>query len=66
MRLLLISALLTLMSALLMAAQAKVETPCSAFGRICECEWYVRDCLPTCHLQPQIECKPNHWAAVRP
>lgn len=66
MRLLLLSALLTLTPALLMEAQARVETPCAAFGRICDCQWYVRECLPTCHLQPQIECTPTHWAAERP
>ena len=41
MRLLLLSALLTLTPALLMEAQARVETPCAAFGRICHCQWYV-------------------------
>jgi hypothetical protein len=66
MRLLLLSVLLTLTSAVSIEAHAGVETPCAALGRICDCQWYVRECLPTCHLQPQIECTPTHWAAGRP
>jgi hypothetical protein len=38
----------------------------AAFGRICDCEWQVRDCLPVCHLEPQIECTPTHWTAKQP
>ncbi len=66
MRSLLLSAILILTSPLLIEVQARVETPCTAIGRICDCQWQVRDCLPVCHLQPQIECTPTHWAAERP
>lgn len=66
MRALLLSALLTLTSPLLMEVHAKVETPCAALGRICDCQWRVRDCLPVCHLEPQIECSPTHFAAGHP
>jgi hypothetical protein len=41
------------------AGQARVSTPCPAFGYPCECSWHERDCLPTCHIQPQIECGPT-------
>jgi hypothetical protein len=36
--------------------EGKVATPCPVFGSPCECQWHVRDCLPTCHIQPRIEC----------
>jgi hypothetical protein len=65
MRALLLSALLTLASPLLMEVHARVETPCTPLGSICDCQWQVRDCLPVCHLQPQIECSPTHWTAER-
>jgi hypothetical protein len=66
MRSLLLSVLFTLTSGLLMDAQARMDTPCTAFGRTCGCASNVRDCVPTCHLKPQIECTPTHWAAKRP
>jgi hypothetical protein len=66
MRVLLTSSLLILTSALSIEAHAAMKTPCAAFGRICDCEWQVRDCLPVCHLEPQIECTPTHWTAKQP
>jgi hypothetical protein len=39
-------------------AQSSVETLCTAFGRTCDCPWYVRDCIPACHVQPRIKCAP--------
>ena len=52
------SALLILALSLSAEAQAKAETPCAAFGRICDCPSFVRACLPTCHLKPQLQCVP--------
>ena len=40
MRSLILSALLILTLSLSVAAQARVETPCVAFGRICGCPSY--------------------------
>ena len=36
--------------------QASVKTFCPQFGRPCECSWHMRDCLPTCHARPRLEC----------
>jgi hypothetical protein len=53
-------ALLTLMAmpAVSATGQARVETLCPAFARPCDCVWHARDCLPTCRIQPRIECAP--------
>ena len=59
MRSLIISALFAVTLAFSMEAEARVETPCTAFGRPCDCPWYMRDCLPTCHIAPQIKCEPT-------
>jgi hypothetical protein len=40
-------------------SQARVERPCPAFGRPCECARNVRHCLPTCQIQLQLECVPT-------
>jgi hypothetical protein len=40
-------------------AQARVKSACPAIGRPCECAWHVRDCLPACHIQLRIECRPT-------
>jgi hypothetical protein len=40
-------------------AEARVKAACPAFGRPCDCVWHVRDCLPTCHIEPRIECSPT-------
>jgi hypothetical protein len=40
-------------------SQTRVDRPCPVFGRPCECAWHVRDCLPTCQIQLQIECVPT-------
>ena len=61
MRPLITSALLVVTTttlALSLEAQARVDTLCTAFGRTCDCPGYVRDCLPTCHIQPRIKCDP--------
>ena len=65
MRSVMMSAFLVLALSLSVEAQAGVQMPCAAFGRICGCPSFVRDCLPTCHLQPQIECTPTHWTVER-
>jgi hypothetical protein len=36
--------------------RAKVNKPCLEVGRPCECLSPVRNCLPTCHIQPRLEC----------
>ena len=41
------------------AVQASEKRSCPEFGWPCDCQWYVRDCLPTCHIQPRIECTPS-------
>jgi hypothetical protein len=51
-------AMTTAMLTVSIEARARVDTRCTAFGRTCGCPLYVRDCLPTCHLQPRIKCDP--------
>ena len=36
--------------------QADVKRTCPEFGRPCDCAWHVRDCLPSCHIRPRLEC----------
>lgn len=40
-------------------AEARVKSVCPEFGRLCECMWYVGDCLPTCHIRPRAEWSPT-------
>ena len=39
--------------------EGKVETPCPTLGNPCGCAWQVRNCVPTCHIQPRLECAPT-------
>ena len=39
--------------------QADVKRTCPEFGRPCDCPWHVRDCLPSCHIRPRLECAPT-------
>jgi hypothetical protein len=39
--------------------KGQVETPCPMFGSPCASAWHVRNCLPTCHLQPRLEYAPT-------
>jgi hypothetical protein len=42
--------------------QATVRSFCLGFGLPCECPWHVRDCIPTCRIQPYLECAPTQSA----
>ena len=39
--------------------KGQVETPCPMLGSPCASAWHVRNCLPTCHLQPRLEYAPT-------
>jgi hypothetical protein len=39
--------------------QGKLETPCAMLGSPCGCVWRITSCLPTCHIQPRLECVPT-------
>jgi hypothetical protein len=39
--------------------QASMKGFCPVFGRPCECPWHRLHCLPTCHIQPRLECNPT-------
>ena len=39
--------------------KGQLETPCPMFGSPCASAWHVRNCLPTCHLQPRLEYAPT-------
>lgn len=59
---LIVFALFALMASMLVAsveADARVRSACPGAGRPCECAWHVRDCLPTCHIQPRLQCSPT-------
>jgi hypothetical protein len=59
---LIVFALLAFMASTLVVsvgAEARVKSACPEFERPCECVWYVRDCVPTCHIEPRIECSPT-------
>jgi hypothetical protein len=59
---LIVFAFFALMAPTLVASvevDARVRSACPEFGRPCECARHVRECLPTCHIQPRIECSPT-------
>jgi hypothetical protein len=39
--------------------ERKVETPCAMLGSPCGCAWHISGCLPTCQIQPRLECTPT-------
>jgi len=39
--------------------EGNAETPYPNFGSPCGCAWHVRNCLPTCHIQPRLEYAPT-------
>ena len=39
--------------------KGEVETPCPMYGSPCAAAWPVRNCLPTCHIQPRLEYAPT-------
>jgi hypothetical protein len=40
---------------------ANADSHCLAFGRPCACVWHARECLPTCHIAPRLECEPTNY-----
>jgi hypothetical protein len=52
-------AYLALMLVFSAGEEPRAETPCPTLGSQCDCSWHVRNCLPTCHIQPRLVCAPT-------
>jgi len=43
--------------------QTRAEVFCTS-ERPCNCSYYVSFCVPTCHMDPRLECGPTHRAII--
>jgi len=43
--------------------QARVEVFCTR-EHPCGCPYYISFCVPTCHMDPRIGCRPTHRAII--